>query len=157
MMVGLCAYASKLMADTVIEGRKAELNQELERIKAELAKEMETYKLRLRKQELIFNKELEATTEFMRLRKEIFGSSVDFDDACEEVLRNLRKIESSLDKFRIQHGAFLVETAFTALSECLSIINDIAMYGGHQAIESAGELLNRLAEIEEKLLASIKN
>lgn len=147
MMVGLCAYASKLMADTVIEGRKAELNQELERIKAELAKEMETYKLR----------ELEATTEFMRLRKEIFGSSVDFDDACEEVLRNLRKIESSLDKFRIQHGAFLVETAFTALSECLSIINDIAMYGGHQAIESAGELLNRLAEIEEKLLASIKN
>lgn len=71
LIVGLSAFFAKIFADRSIEKHKAALGHETERLKSELAKETETHKLRLKKQELVFNKQLEAVSEFIELHRTI--------------------------------------------------------------------------------------
>src|SRR5208283_75917 len=110
------------VANRTIEGRKAELNQELERIKAELSRETETHKLKLKKLELIFNKELDAASEFMKTHREIRPSyshpDMDWDDASMDVLQRLDKIEIDLISFLVKYGAVITKSAREQLYEC---------------------------------------
>ncbi len=80
---GLAGYVAKIIADRTIEGRKAELTKqveekkaelamEVERLKGELAKDTETHKLKLRKAEGLFGKEIDAASNFVVLRQQIY-------------------------------------------------------------------------------------
>lgn len=49
VLVAICAFISKYIADRTIEKHKSSLNKEMERIKSELAKESDLHKLKIRK------------------------------------------------------------------------------------------------------------
>ena len=160
-------FFANFFVNRVIESKKASLNQELERLKAELSKETETHKLRLKKQELIFNKELEAAGDFMKLHREILPTyshpDMDWDDACGEVAQRLSKIETDLDSFLVRHGAVIRTSARKLLSECRSLasnykfgcIEEAQLF--HEAKTKAGELLEKLSKIEEDLIEAVQS
>lgn len=161
------AFFANFFVNKEIERQKADLNKELERLKAELSKDAETHKLNLKKQELIFNKELDAAGEFMKLHRQIKPAyshpDMDWDDACADVAHRLDKIEAILESFLVKHGAIITTSARALLTEGISLAStykfDSIEEGQlfHQAKTKAEDLLNKLDKIEDQLIASVRS
>jgi uncharacterized small protein (DUF1192 family) len=172
------AYFSKLMAERTIEGRKAELNTELERtkavlnaelerLKAELSKDSETHKLKLRKMELLFNRKLEVTQEFLETNRKIRPTyshpDMDWHEACQQVAEEFGAIETELSNFMVKNGVILVASDRNELAECIQLASlhkfGLAEGGSaaKEAFEKAGELITRLGVLETQLLNEVQS
>lgn len=168
-MVAVCAFISNYFANSSLEKRKSELGRETERLKGELAQEAETHKLALKKQELIFNKEVEAASAFIKIHREITPKyshpDMDWDDACEQVASEFGKTEIKLEKFIVEHGAIVIPEARKMISD-LKILSSHHKFHGYdnedeiiapEAKKKAGELIEKLVVIEEKLIKSVRS
>jgi hypothetical protein len=164
----ISAFVSKYIADRSIEGHKAQLNKEVERLKGELAKETETHKLKLKKQEMLFTKEMDAASQFFALHKHIRPSyshpDMDWDEAVEEVARDFTDTEHRLDKFMTEHGPVLSKKVRDDLKRCADLAsnNKFASSGAgvgdvKVAKEAAGDVLKLLREIEEQLVNELRS
>lgn len=169
------AFFANFFVNKEIERQKATLNRELERLKAELSKETETHKLSLKKHELIFNKELDAAGDFMKLHRQIRPTyshpDMDWSDACADVAHRLDKIETNLETFLVKHGAVITTSAREQLNHCIVLAshNKFGSFEGEQigdllgnqlineARNKAGELLETLPKIEEQLIAAVRS
>jgi|SRR5208282_4089485 len=158
------AFVAHFFVNKEIERQKADLNKELERLKAELSKDAETYKLSLKKQELIFNKELDAAGDFMNLHKPAYSvPDMEWDDACADVARRLGAIETSLESFLVKHGAIIITSARELLKDCILLASWYKFDGIEegqlfdQAKTKAGDLLNKLDTIEDQLVAAVRS
>jgi hypothetical protein len=161
------AFVVHFFVNREIERQKAELNKELERLKAELSKDAETYKLSLKKQELIFNKELDAAGDFMILHRQIKPAysvpDMEWDDACADVARRLGAIETRLESFLARHGAIIITTARELLKDCILLASWYKFDGIEegqlfdQAKTKAGDLLTKLDTIETQLVAAVRS
>lgn len=96
VLVSICAFLSKYMADRTIEGHKTALNMEMERLKNELAKESDLHKLKIRKAEILFEREMQAMADFSALSRKVrplySHPNMEWDDACAEVSSRFHEI-----------------------------------------------------------------
>ena len=104
-------FVAKFFADRSIEHHKAALGQETERLKGELAKETETHKLKLKRQEILFEKELDAAADFSALYRQIEPRfrhpDMDWDEALEDVVKSFTNTEARLRQFIAKHAPVL--------------------------------------------------
>lgn len=174
---GASGALSKFIADRAIEKEKAalvekteqlkgELAGELERLKAVLGRETDTYRLKLKKQELLFDQELGAAREFMRIHRLIRPSyshpDMDWDEACTDVARGFASIEVTLETYLVQHGAVLDALSRNEIEECRTAASHYKfeawdheqLFAG--AVKKAAEVLESLPKIEERLISQLR-
>ena len=169
VLVAVCAFVSKFVADRTIEGHKAALAIELERVKNELAKETEAHKLKLRKAELLFDRELNATSEFStlyrRIRPDYSRPDMDWDDACGMVAGNFHSIEKDLEGYLTKHGSVLTAGIRAKLKEGVTFASH-NKFGAYEMPEdqadaagktAAGKLLDSLEVVEAELFQLVRN
>ncbi|MER9524155.1 hypothetical protein NKI96_11275 [Mesorhizobium sp. M0292] len=169
VLIAVCAYIAKLVADHSIEGHKGALNTELERLKNELAKESDLHKLKLRKAEILFDRELVAVVDFGKLYRQIAPSyshpDMDWDDACTDVANRFSTIEKQLDNYLTNHAPVLTEELREKLGRCATIASHNKFAGdempGAQAAATtkaeAAKLLDELQVVQNGLFAMVKN
>jgi hypothetical protein len=142
-------------------------NSELERLRSILGRESDTFRLKLKKQELLFDKELTATREFMKLNHSIWPTysnpGIEWEEATTKAAQDLSKTEKLLADFIVTHGAFLGDEALAdlvTLRETASIYK-FAFQENDQEVATAtvkgGELLMKLKDIEKHLLYRLRN
>ena len=169
ILVALCAFIAKLVSDSTIEGFKATLNAELERLKNELAKESDLHRLKLRKAEILFDRELDAVAEFSTLYSKILPTyshpDMDWDDACNDVASRFSTIENQLENYLTKHAPVLTEALREKLRSC-TIKASHNKFSGYDMPEDqatatakaeAGKLLDELRIVQTDLFAMVRN
>jgi type I site-specific restriction-modification system R (restriction) subunit len=148
-----------------LEDKRGEFARELERLKGELTRETETYRLKLKKQELFFTKEVEAVSAFVELyhtvKPPILMSHMEFEDAREEVAGKMFAVENELRQFRVRHGMALSAGVRDDLDFLIAKVGhakfDERDGGSHHSRDvAAGEVLDTLQSIEQRLFAEIR-
>lgn len=160
----VAAWISKHMSDRWLQTHKAELDRELETHKAELVRETEARKLSLRRQELMFQRELEATDAFMMLWRAIWPKyetpDMDYDDAISEVAGKLDAVEKEIDKYLVQHSSVISSVALQKLEGARTEASHAKFYSEHEpggpAPKAADKVLTALLEVKEQLLADLR-
>jgi hypothetical protein len=169
---------SKYFADSMLEQKKSELQKEVERLKSELgaeterlkadlAKETETHKLRLKKQELLFNRQMDAAKEFMELRREVVPVQtrpmMDISEAAEIMAHKLGDIEQRLNKYISEYGHAWPERIVDSLRERSFDVGEQKNFvttgpdysAPSTAIDAALDLIRALPKIEKEMRAMI--
>lgn len=164
--IAVAGVLSKYIADRSIEKHKALLGQETERLKGELAKETETHKLALKKQELLYQKELDAASAFIALHRRIEPKyahpDMDWDEALDDVVDSFTDTEIKLRKYISEYGAALSPENRRQVDECMSCasVHQYAKHEGERAVkaakEAANDLLKQMKDIEQRFLSEIR-
>ena len=82
----------------------------IEKMKHEIHQEIESYKMKLKKSEFLFQKEFEATSQFISLHRRLlpkYWPDMDWEAVCEEFAGKLPEVEQELEQFIATHGAAL--------------------------------------------------
>ena len=151
---GLVLWLSKWIGELLA-------NRYVERVKHELQQEMESYRTKLKKSEFLFQKEFEAASEFIQLRRRLWPRmrhpDEEWDEAVTEFGRNLEKVEEEVGRYLSTHGAALQERVLEMVRKTV----DEAEYGKFEWEESgpsrriAEGILDRLKEIEDELRSAV--
>jgi hypothetical protein len=174
----IIAWAAKILSDRSIERHKSSLNSDLEthraalgreteRLKGELTRQGDSFRLQLKKQELMFDKELQATSAFLKLRRDILPTvdtpDFEWEDACQRVAGKFSEYEASFTAFEIAHGAVLSKSVRLKINACKNVASNYKFNGledepemSWQARKKAGEMIEALAAIEEDLVRAIR-
>lgn len=158
----------KSQLDTALEDHKSNLGQETERLKSLLNHDADSFRLQLKKRELLFDKELDAVSIFMKLRRQILPSyshpEMDWSDACAEAVGSFKVHADHLDIFMAEHGAVLPSAIRIGLEKCYSLartnqfnIGQMERDPSPEALSAADEFLTTLGQIEEKLISEIRS
>ncbi|MCW5694674.1 MAG: hypothetical protein KIT48_20135 [Pseudolabrys sp.] len=162
----IAGFTAKFMADRSIEKHKAALRRETERLKSELGKETETHKLNLKKQEMNYNRQLDAVSEFIALHQSMGPQSSfpgkNWHDVREGILEDFADSESKLKAYRRKFAAVLSVNARNLLSEAILIAEDNKFYGlpgsevtDEEAEKAADTFVETLKSLEEELLQQV--
>ena len=155
--VAVAAFLAKFFSDRSIEKHKAELG-----------KETETHKLKLKKKEILFSKQLDAIGAFIELHQKLRPGfdwpEKDWGEACSEVVDDFGKFENRLEEYLRHFGAAISKDVREMIKSCvmLASINKFARAGEQygdmkQAEKAAGEVLETLEKIEQKMLDELEN
>jgi hypothetical protein len=158
----------KSQLDKALEDYKSNLGQETERLKSLLNQDADSFRLQLKKRELLFNKELDTVSTFMKLRRQILPSyshpDMDWSDACAEAVSSFKAHSDRLDIFIGEHGAVLPPAVRIDLERCSSIARvhqfDASTMEGDAsapALSAAEEFLTTLGQIEEQLISKVRS
>jgi hypothetical protein len=164
--VAIAGFLSRYIAERSIEGHKAQLGQETERLKGELAKETETHKLRLRKQEIFYEREIDAASAFIALHTDLepryrFPDMI-WDDVLDDVVDSFGKTEMRLRNYIAKYGAAISADNRNQISSCrlMASNNQFAKQEGEPALtnakQEADEMLRIFKEIEDRFLTEIR-
>ena len=149
----VAVWVLKVAGKTVADGL-------LEKFKSDLSREVESYKTKLKKSEFIFQKEFEAASEFIAMKRSFLPPKqyleMDWADASEMIAQNFDKIESQIGSFISKHGAILGEKVLKSLSSAEAIASTnkfegVAVEPSAEAVDAAGELWDELEGIEKSL------
>jgi len=153
IVLGLSQWIGRILADRYVEKLKHEIQQEVE-----------SFKTKLRKSEFLFQKEFEAASEFMALRRRLMPKyrfqDMDWHDACEDFAHDFAKVEKELERYVAAHGAALNRGAI----EGLTLAIDKASSGRFQVLQEnvtregiamAEEVMNKLEETEKELREAV--
>lgn len=149
IVLGLSNYIGKLLADRYVE-----------RLKHEIQQEIESYKTKLRKSEFLFQKEFEAASQFVSLRRGLLPSywfpEMDWHDACEEFARDFAKVEKELERYLATHGAALSQKALDCLSSAIAQAASGQFEASpdgvsRQGIDVADKVMKELEGVEKEL------
>lgn len=133
-------------------------NRFVEKLKQEIQHEMESYRTKLKKSEFLFQKEFEAASHFISLRRSFLPDYIhpdmEWPEVCEYVALNLESIEESLSNFRATHGVALKESVLSRLDDAITAagtgkFEEISLE--HIPIDGAEKVLRALQEIESEL------
>jgi hypothetical protein len=160
----VAAYVGKFLADRSLEKHKAALGQETERLRAELGRDAETHKWELRKREILFQKEIEAASEFFELHRKLEPKfrhpDMDWNEAADDVIDGFSDAEDKLIKFIAKHGPVLSQKNRSALDQCkaLATNNKFAKHTGEikEAETAVEEYLKLLNEIESRFVEELR-
>lgn len=110
----VAAFVGKLISSRAIESHRAKLVLQLETHKSELNSVADRQRLLLKRQELMFEREYIAASEFYRLFTEVmpdpWAPDLDWGDAQVRIAENFHKHEAALKAFLISHSASLSQT-----------------------------------------------
>lgn len=136
-------------------------NRYVERVKHELQQDIESYRTKLKKSEFLFQKEFEAASEFIDLRRRLWPRMLrpdeEWDEAVNHFGRNLEKVEEEIGRYLSAHGAALQ-------GPVLEMVRDVlqkAEYGKFEFDEDgpawriAEEILECLKQIEVQLCSAV--
>jgi len=158
IIFGFSSWLGKVWANRLMTKEKAEYAQELESLRNRLTQDTESYKIKLKKSEFVFQKEYEATSEFIALKWSFLPTyshpDMDWYEACDEIAHNFEKIEKSLTAFISKHGAILKQDVRDHIG------NAICLAGEHKfqitnlevprsANSAADKIFNEGGELEE--------
>lgn len=125
IVLGFSSWLGKVWAARLMAKEKAEHTRELEALRNQLTQDTESYKIRLKKSEFLFEKQFEATSEFITLiwacAPEIHRPDMDWHDACDDIARNFTKLEKSLFSFLSKHAAVLDDETENQINEAISL------------------------------------
>ncbi len=89
---------------------------------------IESHKVRLKKSEFLFEKEYEATSEFVALLRSILPRhsypDMNWHEACDHIAGNFGKIEHQLNDYLAMHGAVFNDEIVDLLVESLAIAGE---------------------------------
>jgi aspartokinase len=168
----IAGFVSKIVTDRLVESHKASLGQETERLKAQLVQDGDRLRLGLKKQELLFAKELEAASAYMKLHREIEPKyrhpDMEWHEALDEVLDNLRDVGEKLESFILEHGAVISASIRKDILELRSLAEihkfddarenfDRDREYSKEAVAAAEKILNDLSVIEDRLLQDVRS
>ena len=149
IVLGLSNRIGRILGDRYVEKLKHEIQQELE-----------SYKTKLKKSEFLFQKEFEAASQFMSLRRGLLPPywfpEMEWDDACEDFARKFDEVEKELERYRATHGAALQQDTLNRLSSAIDkaslgkfqVKKDVVLYEGR---DLAGQVMEELEKVEKEL------
>lgn len=153
IVLGLSNWIGKILADRYVEKLKHEIQQELE-----------THKTRLRKSEFLFQKEFEAASAFISLRRRLMPKyrfpEMEWHDACEDFAGDFEKVERELEAYMAMHGAALTSTALDRISSAITQVSagkfETSREGvSREGLDIAGKVMEELEEVEKLLHAAV--
>lgn len=164
IVFGFSNWLGKVWASRLMEKDKALYSQELESLRNRLSQDVESYKIKLKKSEFIFQKEYEATSEFVALKSGFLPNysnpDMDWYQTCDHIAHDFHKIESALVAFLSKHGAVLKPEVKDLLSCSIGIAGegkfevnslDVPL----SANQAADTLFTKLEKIEEYLIKQV--
>ena len=135
----------------------------VERVKHGLQQETESHRTRLRKSEFLFQKEFEAASEFMELRRQLMPRmrhpDMEWEEACDDFAARLDDVEVELRTYLSAHGAALPDKILEMIQ---SAVYD-AEYGKFENVEFgpgrsiAERILKTLEEVEGGLRQAVRS
>jgi hypothetical protein len=164
IVFGFSSWLGRIWANQLMARDTAKYAEELASLRNSLTQETERYKIKLKKSEFIFQKEFEAASEFVAMLREISPSHsrplMDFDGACDDIAQDFHKIEVALGIFLSRNGAVLQRDAKEAIYLCIAIAGETKFEitspdVPRVANQAAGELYNKLQEVEQYLLNQV--
>jgi hypothetical protein len=164
IIFGFSSWLGKVWANRLMEKEKAEYAQALESLRSRLTQDTESYKIKLKKSEFLFQKEFEAASEFVALKRSFLPTyshpDMDWYEACDEIANDFHKIESELGAYLSKHGAVLKSEVKDLLSLSIGIAGEnkfeiTSPDVPSHANEAANELYNKLDKAEESLLLQV--
>lgn len=164
IIFGSSSWLGKVWANRLMEKEKAEHARELESLRNKLTQDTESFKVKLKKSEFIFQKEFEAISEFVSLKRSFLPTfsrpQMDWYEACDDIAQKFNRIEKSLNSFIAKHGAVLTKELSDLLSYSAGIAGenkfDVSITDvPPSANKAAQELMTKLDEVEEKLLDKV--
>lgn len=164
---GIAAMVTKFLSERWLEGHKAALQKEVERLRADLAKDQETHKLLLKRKEILFLREIEAAKAFFELYQRVSPTysfpEKEWADVIEEIIENFGEIEKELGNFVKDHGPFINPDIRRLVDQAEELSSSFKFYSsGHgsgtpeQASEAAETALKLLREIEQKFTSLLQ-
>ena len=164
IILGCSSWLGKVWANRLMEKEKAEYSRDLESLKNRLTQDTESYKIKLKKSEFIFEKEYEAVSEFVSLKRNFLPTfsrpNMDWYEACDDIAQRFSSIEKSLNSFVAKHGAVLKKE----VSDLISYSSGIAGENKFEVTNSdvpatanaaADDLMKKLDDVEERLLSQV--
>lgn len=164
IVFGFSNFLGKVWANRLMTKEKAEYARELASLRNDLVQETESYKLKLKKSELIFEKEFEAASRFVALRRSFMPTyshpEKDWSEACDEIAQNFEKIAEELNAYLAEFGAVLQDDAKDIISKCKTIaaINKFEADSTSVSMKAnmaADELYDKLEDAEKALLEQV--
>lgn len=115
VVAGILGLVAKAFFEKQIQNwlmrAKADLDKELESHKARLQESMESHKWRIRRQELFFEREIEAAEEIQKLCDHVLPTydhpDMDFQDACEHVYQCFGDTADRIGKYLSKYRVFI--------------------------------------------------
>jgi len=166
IVFGFSSWLGKVWANRLMEKEKADHVRELESLRHELLKESESYKVKLKKSEFIFQKEFEAASEFVALRRSFLPTyshpDMDWYEACDAMALDFGKMEVELGAYLSKHGAVLDAEVTDAICRAIGLaaghkfeasINRVSS----EANKAASRLYENLQEVERSLLSQVRS
>lgn len=163
----VAGFVGKFIADRSLEGHKAALSQETERLKAELGKDTETHRWQLKKKEILFQKEVEAASKFFELHRllepKFRHPDMDWYEAADDIVDDFGRSEDKLQKFIAEHGPVLGAGNRAALDECKQIasLHKFAKATGgtisKEDEDAAEKFLRLLDEVEARFVKELRS
>ncbi|MEA3404506.1 MAG: hypothetical protein U9R28_02065 [Pseudomonadota bacterium] len=164
IVFGFSSWLGKVWANRLMDKEKAQHSQELESLRSRLTQDTESYKIKLKKSEFLFQKEFEAASEFVALKRSFLPTyshpDMDWYEACDQMAHDLHKIEMTLGAYLSKHGAVLK----SEVKELLSLSIGIAGENGFEITDpdvpshvnkAVDELYKNLEKAEESLLQQV--
>lgn len=132
----------------------------LERVKHEIQQEMESYRTKLKKSEFLFQKEFEATSQFISLHHSFLPRylhpDMDWYEACTDFARNFSQIEKKLEQYRATHGAVLQQDALDHLARAINTASSGKFENEPDLVyKLAEQTMDELKAVEEALRKAV--
>ena len=164
IIFGFSSWLGKVWANRLMTKEKAEYAQELESLRNRLTQDTESYKIKLKKSEFLFQKEYEAVSEFVALKRSFMPTyshpNMDWYEACDEIAHDFHKIEIALGSYLSKHGAVLKPEVKELLSYSIGVAGEnkfeiTSPEVPRNANKAADELYEKLGKAEESLLEQV--
>jgi hypothetical protein len=124
---GVSAWIGGIVSSRVIQKQKAKLDEQLETHKDMLLREADRNRLLLKRQELMFERELAAAIEFLKVQANVvpdtWAPDLDWYDAQERIAENLISHDQALKKLLDQHSVSLSAEARKLIGSAKSAAN----------------------------------
>jgi hypothetical protein len=112
IVFGLANWIGQILAERYVEKLKHEIEQEIQ-----------SYKTKLKKSEFLFQKEFEAASQFLSLRRRLLPRyhfrEMEGENVCQEFALTFGQVEKELEGYMTVYGAALNRKALDRLSEAI--------------------------------------
>ncbi|GAD31907.1 hypothetical protein PLEI_3572 [Photobacterium leiognathi lrivu.4.1] len=143
---------------------KKEHESELEFLRSHLLLDSENYRVKLKKSEILFEKELDAASNFLSLNrkiqpKEISDASERYIDDFGKLHNRIKQVEDGLGRFLDEFGAIVTQEVQSHIDSCLKeCINLVERdhYGDSWANNDIHNVYRKLNKIESELIKIIR-
>lgn len=124
----VAAFVGNLISSRIVQAHKAKLDEQLETHKDTLVKEADRHRLFLKRQELMFEREYAAASDFFKLFDSMipdpWAPNLDWYDVQPHIAENFPANERRLKAFMEKHSASLSQEVRSLITSAKSLANE---------------------------------